>query len=198
MKNRFYTFLYAISWPIFRLLLPAKERGREHIPEGAVLVCGNHSSYADPFLLAHAFRSRIQVHFMAKIELRRIPVVGWYLQQMGTFFVNRGASDSSAIKKAIRYLRSGEKVMMFPEGTRVHPEEKAAGKTGAAMLAVRTGVPILPVYIATRKRLFCPNPVIIGKPYTPILPEGVSGPEGYQIVVKELMEKIKALEEQAK
>ncbi len=198
MKNRFYTFLYALTWPIFHTLLPIKVSGREHIPEGAVLVCGNHSSYADPFMLAYAFRNRIQVHFMAKIELRRIPVLGWYLQKMGTFFVNRGASDSSAIKQAIRYLRSGEKVMMFPEGTRVRPEEKAAGKTGAAMLAVRTGVPILPVYIASRKRLFSPNPVIIGKPYMPTLPEGVSGPEGYQLVVAELMAKIRALEEQAK
>jgi 1-acyl-sn-glycerol-3-phosphate acyltransferase len=147
-------------------------------------------------MLAHAFLNRRQVHFMAKIELKRIPVVGWYLDKIGAFFVNRGAGDASAIKKAIRYLRSGEKVMMFPEGTRVRPEDQQAGKTVAAMLALRTGVPILPVYIEPRKRFFRPNAVIIGEAYYPRLPEGVSGTEGYQYVVDELMEKINALEGQ--
>lgn len=197
MKNRFYSFAYFLAAPFFRIFMPMQAKGREHIPEGAVLVCGNHSSYADPFMLAYAFRNRIQVHFMAKIELRRIPVLGWYLNKMGVFFVNRGAADASAIKKAIRYLRSGEKVMMFPEGTRIRPEDEQAGKAGAAMLALRTGVPILPVYIAARKRFFLPNQVNIGEAYYPKLPEGVSGAEGYQLVVDELMGRIKALEEQA-
>lgn len=89
---------------------------------------------------------------MAKESLMGIPVIGKILKLVGTFGVKRGASDIHAVKHAMEQLKKGEYVVLFPEGTRVKSREEGEPKTGAAMLACRTGVPVLPVYIPIRKR----------------------------------------------
>ncbi len=72
-----------------------------------------------------------------------------------------------AVKTALKLLKDGDKLLMFPEGTRVRQGEDVSVKTGAAMFATRTGVPLLPVYIQRKKRLFARNAVVIGQPYYP-------------------------------
>jgi len=67
----------------------------------------------------------------------------------------------------MKFLKSGEKVLLFPEGTRHKDGEAGDAKTGAAMLAVRTGAPIVPVYVPAKKRWFRRTPVVIGAPFTP-------------------------------
>ena len=145
----FYAVIYTIIWPFFNLVHPHRAIGREHIPEGGVLVCGNHTSLSDPLFLAFAFHKKYQLRPMAKAELLRVPFIGWILKRVGVFGVERGKSDVGAIKQAMKYLKEGEKVLLYPEGTRVRASrgEESEPKTGAAMLAVRCGVPILPVYV---------------------------------------------------
>ena len=90
-----------------------------------------------------AFGLKNQLRPMAKIELLRVPVVGWLLSKAGIFGVDRGKSDVGALKQAMQFLRSGEKVLIFPEGHRVRESrgDVSQPKAGAAMLAVRCGVP---------------------------------------------------------
>ena len=82
---------------------------------------------------------------------------------------NGGKSDVGAIKQAMKYLKEGEKVLLYPEGHRIHESrgEQGEAKNGAAMLAVRCGVPILPVYVPEQKPWFRRTTVVIGEPYMP-------------------------------
>jgi 1-acyl-sn-glycerol-3-phosphate acyltransferase len=135
---------------------------------------------------------------MAKSELMRVPVLGWLLAKAGVFGVDRGKSDVGAIKQALKVLKGGERLMLFPEGTRFKEGDGGAAKTGAAMLALRTGVPIVPVYIPREKKWLMRTPVIIGEPYYPGVKGQRATPEDYRAVADDLMARIHALGEQIK
>jgi 1-acyl-sn-glycerol-3-phosphate acyltransferase len=196
--NRFYSFALPLLNVVFRLFFPLKIIGRENIPDSAALVCANHSSYADPVLLVLAFTSKHPLHFMAKEELFQKPFLRWLLPKIESFPVRRGAADLSAIKQAMKYLKSGEKVMMFPEGKRVRGEVSAAAKSGAAMLAVRTKAPLLPVGLPAKRRLFQRNTIVIGKPYHPELDGEKPSSEAYRIIADDLLLRMNALRGEAK
>lgn len=98
----------------------------------------------------------------------------------------------------MKYLKDGELLLMFPEGTRHQDGEFGDAKTGAAMLALRTGVPIIPIYLPAEKKWFRWNPVVFGEAYYPKAPEGRKPtPEDYHAVADDLMERIEALKPQA-
>ena len=196
--KRLYTILYCIVWPFFNLVHPCKAIGRAHIPEGGALVCANHTALNDPLFIVFAFRHKYQLHPMAKAEFMSIPVLGWLLKKAGVFAVERGKSDVTAIKIAMRYLKTGEKVLMFPEGTRHKDGDVRDAKAGAAMLAIRTGVPIVPVYVPAEKRWFRRTPVVIGEPYHPYIPGKKGSAEEYRAVADDLVERIRRLEAQAR
>jgi 1-acyl-sn-glycerol-3-phosphate acyltransferase len=189
----FYNLLWSLAWPFFNLVHPVRHVGREHIPEGAAVVCGNHTSLSDPLFVTFAMGRRYQLRAMAKAEFMRVPVLGWLLAKAGTFGVERGRADVGAIKTAIKFLKGGDKILLFPEGTRVKSGESSAAKTGAAMLAIRTGVPILPVYVPEKKNWFCFTTVVIGEPYYPKVGDKRAGAEDYRLVAEDLMKRIYAL-----
>ena len=192
-----YAILYCIIFPFFNLVHPCRAVGREHIPEGGVLVCANHTAASDPFFLVFAFRLKHQVRAMAKAELIRVPVIGWLLSKAGVFGVDRGKADVGAIKQAMKFLKGGEKVLLFPEGTRIKDGGAGEAKTGAAMLAVRCGVPILPVYISEKKKWFGRTPVIIGEPYYPVTAGRRATTEEYNAIADDMMARVRALKAQA-
>jgi len=99
----------------------------------------------DPFYVVFAFGRRYPMRAMAKIQIMRVPFIGWILGKGGVFGVDRGHADMHAVKTALKLLKDGNKLLMFPEGTRVREGEDVAAKTGAAMFATRTGVPIVPM-----------------------------------------------------
>jgi 1-acyl-sn-glycerol-3-phosphate acyltransferase len=124
---------------------------------------------------------------MAKIEAMKAPILGAFLKSIGVFAVDRGRPDIGAIKTAMKILKEGGIVGIFPEGTR-KKEDGNGAKTGAIMLAVKTGAKLLPVYIPRVKKIFTRVPVVIGEPYTLAKPE--AGREGYEAYAEELMNKI--------
>lgn len=191
----FYTLIYCLLWPFFNLAHPCKAIGRENIPEGAALFCPNHTSLTDPLFAVFALRLRNRPQVMAKAEVMELPILGWLLKKAGVFAVERGKSDVGAIKHALKALKGGEKLLLFPEGTRSKTGELGQAKGGAAMLAVRTGVPIVPMYIPAKKPWFCRTPVVFGTPYFP----HVAGPKGtaeeYEAIARDLMERIAGLKE---
>ena len=105
------------------------------------------------------------MHFMAKLELEKVPVVGPVLKKCGICFVDRGKNDIDAIRNMMKYLKHGEKVFMFPEGTRVGHDNEVEAKTGAVRIASKMKVPILPVYIPRGKKVFGKVELLVGKPY---------------------------------
>ncbi len=197
MSEFWFRFFYGLVWPFFNLYHPGKAIGREKVPEGACLLCGNHTRYADPFLIIFAMGRRDHPYIMGKAELMRYPVLRWILLKVGLIPVDRGKSDVKAIKESMRVLKSGKKLLMFPEGTRVKEGDEAqTAKTGAAMLALRTGVPIVPVWMPAKKRRFRRTEVVFGEPYLPQLPEGPRPtPEDYHRIADDLLARIQALGE---
>jgi len=194
-KNAWFHFLYAVIWPFFNLFRPVRARGRENIPEGPVVICPNHSTAGDPFYVVFAFGRRFPMRAMAKIQIMRVPFVGWILGKAGVFGVDRGHNDMKAVKTALKTLKDGNKLLMFPEGTRVHGAEDVEAKTGAAMFAARTGTPLLPVYIPAKKKLFRPNTVVIGKPFLPEYAGRKPNAQELEAITDTLMERIYALGE---
>lgn len=133
--------------------------GRENIPAtGGVLLCGNHVSYIDPPALgAGATRP---VHFMAKLELFQVPVLGFLIKNVGAFPVKRGTADRAALKKAIELLKSGEVVGMFPEGQRNYePEKVLPAEAGVGMIVLRAKVPVVPVALVNTEKLLPPHSI---------------------------------------
>ncbi|MGH2478148.1 MAG: lysophospholipid acyltransferase family protein [Ktedonobacteraceae bacterium] len=192
--------LYAILKPLFWLIAHIFGRfrvaGHQHIPRiGPVLIVANHLIWYDPVVLGIIFPRRLW--FMAKIEIFRLPVVGLLARLTGQIPVHRGESDRAALEKALGYLREGRAVTIFPEGAVAHHERLLQAHTGAAMLALRSGVPILPVAHTGTRRIFFGRrgwfprvDICIGEPYIPQVPEGISRKAALRIVTEDLMLRI--------
>ena len=196
--DRFFHVLYAVIWPFFNLVHPVRAVGRENIPEGAALICPNHTKASDPFFVVFAFKRKHTMRAMTKKQIMDVPVIGWILGKAGVFGIDRGAADINGVKTALRCLKEGNKLLLFPEGTRVEDGETVEAKTGAAMFAVRTGAPIVPVYIPAKKRWFRPTTVVIGKPFYPQVAGKKGTSEEYHAIANELMARIRALGEEQK
>lgn len=195
-KNVFYRRVHWLLAPVIRLIFPLDVRGRENLTGDPVVLCPNHSSALDPIFLACALRYDVPLRIMAKKQLMDIPVLGWFLGKMGAFGVDRGNSDIASVKTAIRSLREGYKLMIFPEGTRVKEGEAVDAKGGAAMIAIRSGVAMQPVFIATKKRPFCKTKIVIGSVYHPVYTGRKGTAEEYQANVEAVMRQVKELGEQ--
>ncbi len=197
MRNKVYSIIYPIIWIFMRIFHPWRAVGVENIPEGAAVICGNHTTLGDPLYVVCAMGGKRQTHVMAKAEVMRWPVIGLLLKKAGIIGVNRGKSDMAAVKECLKVLRGGEKLLMFPEGTRVKEGETSEAQTGAAMFATRTGVPLLPVYIQPKKRRFCKTAVVFGQPYYPQFEGRKPSADDYQRIADDLLARVKALGEQA-
>lgn len=195
--NKLYAVLYPLIWIYMRIFHPWKAVGVENIPEGALLMCGNHTSLGDPLYVVCCMGWKRQTHVMAKEEIMKWPVIGFLLKKAGIFGVKRGKADVAALKEAMRVLRGGERLLLFPEGTRVKEGEVSEAHTGAAMFSTRTGAPLMPIYISPCKRRFRKTTVVFGKPYHPEYEGRKATPEDYQRIADDLMARIRALGEAA-
>ena len=118
--------------------------GLENIPkQGSFIICSNHRTDMDPVYLA--WKIKRQLYFMAKIELFRTPVLGYFIKKLEAFPVERGKGDTGAINYAINIVASGKILAMFPEGTRSKDGKLLKGKSGIAVIASKSGGDVLPV-----------------------------------------------------
>lgn len=152
----------------FSRLLGVKIAGRENLPpEGAVVLIANHRHWSDIVLMALAAYPR-QVHFMAKSEYGHNKFLDWLIYHLGSFTVERGEADMKAIKTALGYLRKGEVLGIFPEGTRNHQDGLLPFKEGAFMLAARGRARVVPLALFDAERylkLGKPDPrAVLGEP----------------------------------
>ncbi|MBI2915703.1 MAG: 1-acyl-sn-glycerol-3-phosphate acyltransferase [Elusimicrobia bacterium] len=166
--------------------------GTENVPlQGGALLASNHSSLADPPLLgSSAPRS---IYFFAKEELFQVPLLGWLIRQLNAFPVKRFEHDVGAFKRAQFLLKSGQAVVLFPEGRRSKTGEIGKAKPGVGMLAYKAGVPVVPVYILHSNCLkeFRKIRVHYGKPLYP--PPSETPKDQYQPFSDAVLEAVAAL-----
>jgi 1-acyl-sn-glycerol-3-phosphate acyltransferase len=130
----------------FKIYLRMRVYGRENIPKnGAFILASNHVSYLDPPVLGCACPRPL--NYMAKEELFRNWAFGALLRSYHVFPVRRGEGDPGAIKEAMRRLKAGGILLVFPEGTRSETGQIQKAQVGIGYLGLMAGVPILPAYV---------------------------------------------------
>lgn len=112
---------------------------------GAALIACNHVSFLDPPFVGQALDAPI--HYFARKTLFDHPVLGWLLREWQTVPIDRDKPDATSLKTTIRFLRQGEKVLIFPEGTRSPDGSLQPAEAGVGLFIAKTKVPVLPVRI---------------------------------------------------
>ncbi len=193
-SQRTYRILRAFLTVWLRILHPVIHvHGRENIPEGPCMLCCNHSSFSDPvWVIVYGKLSRLP-RIMAKQELMKLPVLGWLYRKLGAFPVDRGATDLKAVQTTLKTLREGNRVLIFPEGTRVRKGKKVEAHSGALLMANRAKVPVVPIYVSTKKHLFSRINLSFGEAYFPEYAAAKATPEELTLRSAELLEKIYAM-----
>lgn len=169
--------------------------GRENIPEGPVVICCNHVGMADALWVIYAGKFPRIPRAMAKRELMDVPVLGALLSRLGVFPVDRGNGDINAVKTAMRVLREGDKLLIFPEGTRIRKGKVSHAHSGAMLFATRAKVPILPVYVSQNRRFLRHMDVVFGEAYMPEIAGAKATPEELEALSADMMQKIYAMGE---
>jgi 1-acyl-sn-glycerol-3-phosphate acyltransferase len=170
---------------VHRLLGGVRSVGLENLPAtGPMIIVANHYTLADPLVAAWGTGYRIGriIHPISKAEVRGWPLLGWLGTQGGVIYVRRGEADREAQRQSLAVLAAGRALLIFPEGTRNRGGALIKARNGAALLAMRTGAPIVPVGITGTEGMFSwrapfgrrPRATLnIGKPFTlPHRPEG--------------------------
>lgn len=157
-----YRICRGILKPIFYIFYNIKVEGKENLPaNGPLIICANHTSAIDPIILAVSLP--YTMNSMAKAELFKSKLLGYFLSKIGVFPVKRGEADIKSIKTSLKLLKENKIMGMFPEGTRNKTGEVKA-EPGIAMIAVRAEAPVLPIAIISNYKLFNKTTVKIGKP----------------------------------
>ena len=146
-RPRLYRFLSALARVLSFVFFPLKVKGLENVPsEGAVILCANHVTLADPVLMASVVKQ--PVRYMAKKELFQARWFGSFLRHIGAFPVNRGEADIGAVRHSIALLQEGLCLGIFAQGTRRRKNmAEPAMNTGVALIAIRSKAPVVPVRI---------------------------------------------------
>jgi 1-acyl-sn-glycerol-3-phosphate acyltransferase len=171
--------LYSVVWWAVSytsgLLYRVRIRGQEHLPSGGYVMASSHRSMMDiPF---NARLTKRKLRYMGKASLFKIPVLGWLFRALGGFEVQRDGTDRKALRESIAMLQGGEILLVYPEGTRQNGNKIEPLQPGAAYLALRAGVPVVPVGIAGSEEIlrshdtkfprFGQVAIVIGEPIIP-------------------------------
>lgn len=152
-----YLLLRYFAMVLCKFLFRVRTSGREHIPrKGGVLLVSNHTSYLDPILLGVAYPRPL--HFFARSELFENFWFGRLIRALHAFPVDTHRPlDKDAMERAIKRLKEGKAVVVYPEGTRSRDGLLHRGEAGAGFFAVKAGVPVLPVYLKGSYAAFPPG-----------------------------------------
>lgn len=158
----FYAFIKFVFKFVLLVLFRIKTVGKDRVIEGGTILAVNHKSNWDP--LAIWATCPRQLAYMAKSELFKFKPFGALLKAVGVFPVHRGKGDIGAVKTALSILKQEKPMVIFPEGRRVKEGERCEIKPGVTMLATHAKVPVIPVRICGKYRLFHRITVIYGDP----------------------------------
>jgi 1-acyl-sn-glycerol-3-phosphate acyltransferase len=197
-----YRLGYTISKVVAKLGFRLRSYGRENlIEDGPAILASNHASYLDPPLVGVCCRK--DVYFLARKSLFERPVIGPLIAQLNTVPVDRDRGDVGAVRAMIKLLKSGNRVLVFPEGTRSKDGNLQPARAGVGLLIAKSLAPVVPVrvfgsYAALPRSggiRFVPITVVIGKPlFFTNQDLGTDERAAYQVLSDRVMAAIAALE----
>ncbi|NJK27607.1 MAG: 1-acyl-sn-glycerol-3-phosphate acyltransferase [Coleofasciculaceae cyanobacterium SM2_3_26] len=140
----YHLFKWSVVSPMLHLYFRGRIYGAERVPQqGGLVVVSNHASYFDPPIVSNCIGR--PVSFMAKEELFRVPILKQAIALYGAYPVKRGASDRTAIRSALERLAQGWATGIFLQGTRTEDGRITDPKLGAALIAAKANVPLIPI-----------------------------------------------------
>ncbi len=153
-----YRLARALVTLYLRLYHRFRVTGAEHVPrEGGCIIACNHASFLDPPVVACGVAHR-RMHFLARDTLWHYSrVARWFFTQCNCIPVDRTRGDVAALRTAVRVLKQGKILALFPEGTRSRDGEMQEGRDGIGFVAAKAGVPIVPAYVDGTFRAFPPG-----------------------------------------
>lgn len=155
-------FLFA--W-FFKIFYPTKIIGKQNIPKGGAILASNHTSNLDAVLMAaNTWEKR---YYLAKKELFQNKMMSFFLKGIGAIKINRENPEVSAIKTCMKVLKNNKRLVIFPEGTRNKSDSMQLGemKHGVSMFAIKAKVPIVPMFISRRPKIFRRTIITYGEPF---------------------------------
>lgn len=175
-----YAAIRGLFLGLAKLYFRLEIRGREHVPaHGPFVLSPVHRSNLDFILVSTVRRPRMR--YMGKASIWRSRALGWFVSMLGAFPVHRGSADRESLRTCMRVIENGEPVVLFPEGTRRSGPVVEDLFDGAAYVAARTGVPVVPVGIGgsdrampVGSRLVRPHKIVlvVGEPIVPAVGDG--------------------------
>lgn len=149
----FYSVIRAVGWLLLKIFWRMKVIGIENLPErGGVIIASNHVSYLDPIVLGASTKRKI--HFIAKKEVFNNIFSSIFFKNLNAFPIDRKKIDMHAFKKTISILEEGGALGIFPEGTRSLNGDLQELKLGVVKIAMKAGVPIVPVGIIGTHKIY--------------------------------------------
>jgi 1-acyl-sn-glycerol-3-phosphate acyltransferase len=188
----FYSFARSVVAGIIKPIYRIEVIGLEHFPkEGGVLLCTNHIHNFDPLVVGTT--TPRPVHFMAKEEIFKVPVLGNIVRKCNAFPVKRGLGDREALRAGLKVLKDGNVFGLFPEGTRSKTGEIGKGLSGAGFFALRTEANVLPCAIIGPYKSFGKLKVVYGKPIAmeEVRSKKASADEVTELIMSEIHKLIK-------
>lgn len=163
-KSWLYAFLRGLGDVAFHSVLPVKYHGTERIQgDEPFILIGNHQCWIDPVVMAVPVRKR-QISLLAKKELSAGGKLNQIMKNLHVVLVSRHNTDMEAMRACMKVVREGHVLGIFPEGTRHHKGVMEELETGVAMIALRAGVPLIPMLIPRKMKFFRINHCYVAEP----------------------------------
>lgn len=185
----------------FKLFHRHKVYGIENLPKGPAIIAPNHLSLYDPPVISCSIPE--ELHYLAKKELFDISFLSWLIRHLNAHPVSGSEQDLKTMKLICQLLQSGEKVVIFPEGSRSEDGNLLEMKSGVSMLALRNHVPIVPVYLQGTfeiwpiqnkwPKLFGRTSCTIGKPIYPEQYASLGKKEAQAALTQDLQDALQSL-----
>lgn len=162
-RSLIYTIARPIATVLMKTIIPVKYHNRERLEvEAPYIVISNHLSMFDPVIIGVAIKKH-QVRFVGKKELCKNKLIAALLNNLRMISVDRHNSDMEAMRACMKVTREGEILGIFPEGTRHHKGIMEELESGIGLIALRSKVPLIPVYITGKLKLFRRMHVYVGQ-----------------------------------
>lgn len=175
-KGILYEILRVLAWIVGHTLMPVRFHHRERLDrEAPYVLIANHRHALDPVFMALGIPKR-QVVFLGKKELGKNPLVRNLLTRAHCILVDRHRTDMEAMRACMKAMKTKRILLIFPEGTRHHEGQMEQIENGTALIAMRSGAPVVPVYISRKLAFFRRTHFFVGEPiaYDDLLAEGIN------------------------